>query len=58
MPERQGAKNDPPGVLAAGVDRGRRSKETEIYPEKAKEKIARIKGCGDNGMLPLWKTVK
>ena len=48
MSEKQGAKNDSPSVIAAGLDRGRRSKETEIYPEKAKEKPARVKGCGDN----------
>ena len=48
MSEKQRAKNDSPSVFAIGLDRGRRSKETEIYPEKAKEKIARVKGCGDN----------
>ena len=48
MSEKQGAKNDPPSVLAARLDRGRRSKETEIHLEKAKEQPTRIKGCGDN----------
>ena len=48
MSEKQEEKNDSPSVIAAGLDRGRRSEETEIYPEKAKEKPARVKGCGDN----------
>ena len=48
MSEKQGAKNDSPSVIAAGLDRGRRSEETEIYTKKAKEIFARVKGCGDN----------
>ena len=43
VPEKQGTKNDPPGVLAAGLDRGWRSKETEIYPKKAKEIFTGVK---------------
>ena len=43
MSEKQGAKNDPPNVLVAWLDRGRLSKETEINPEKAKETSARVK---------------
>lgn len=48
MSEKQIAKNDPPSVLTAGLVRGRRSKEIEIYPKKAEEELARVKGCGDN----------
>ena len=31
VPEKHRAKNDPPSVLAARLDRGRRTKETKIY---------------------------
>ena len=41
--EKQRAKNNPSSVFAVGLDRGRRTKETEINPEKAKETSTRVK---------------
>ena len=46
--EKQREEINPSSVLAVGLDRRRRSKEIEIYPKKAEEELARVKGCGDN----------
>ena len=43
MPEKQRKEVDPPSIFVAGLDRGRRTKETEINPEQAKETSTRVK---------------